>query len=629
MAGIEITTEEELLGKGECSMMIGPLSVIGELTLTSQRVHFEPNRLNKLVGIKPLTLRTGDIDKVEVVGIDRVITIATGDKTTKFMGKWAKAVHDRLQGQLSGTVDHRDTLDGFALDERYIVQATLDYSATAVVMVGGDVTVTTRHLRFTPSTLEKLMWRNLRVEVAIEAVEDLKLTGPRRLQFRVGEDIHRFAGAAATRVYAAIWAAQEQVASERPSRDFVFEVAGASMQRGVLTHPGLLIQTYTGLTFLLGGSLDALVGIPAISNYLWADLSHMELMPGGKIMLARGAEQVSFAIANLPDYETGFLRGYSQVEGPAAQVLGLSEDPIVREEDREAAAEIAAQLVATWGARLPDLSNQTLALWGPGLRVSRKVGCRRGNVGVFDEYVLWIPEGGIATGLNPIVLPIAQLQRIALQDKSVPDLRLRVGGGELHLMPPTQQRFTEPFWDLVGDRAAEITLRQRDAREAPSQSPDVWNRRNTYRVGLPVRHHVPLEIRIVGTEEATPLSGRMTNLSLGGIGFASATSLPVGTDLLVSMPQGESRNTSFLATVIYSRQVGRRKLILSGLEFAQMSPLQQDELRRLWTACQRIEVQIERGMDERDIESLVESVADESPVEESTVGDWDVPGTDE
>jgi hypothetical protein len=624
MAAIEITADEKLLGKGECSMMVGPLSVIGELTLTSQRVHFEPNRLNKLVGIKPLTLRTDDIDKVEVVGIDRVITIATGDKTTKFMGKWAKAVHDRLQGQLSGTVDHRQTLDGFALDERYIVQTTLDYSATAVVMVGGDVTVTAYHLRFTPSALEKLMWRNLKVEVEIEAVEDLKLTGPRRLQFQVGEDAHRFAGAAATRVYAAIWAAQEQIKSARPSGDFVFEVAGASMQRGVLSHPGLLVQTRTGLTFLLGGALDALVGIPSISHYLWAEVSHIELMPGSRIMLASGAGQVVFTITNLPDYETGFLQGYSQVEGSSAQVLGLNDDPILREEDRAAASEIAAELVATWGARLPDLSDQTLALWGPALRVSRKVGCRRGHVAVFDEYVVWLPEGGIATGLNPIVLPIAKLQRIELQDKSVPGLRLRVGGGELHLMPPTQQRFNEPFWELVGDRAAEITLRQRDAQEAPSESPDVWNRRNTYRVGLPVRHHVPLEIRVVGTEEARPIAGRMTNLSLGGIGFASATTLRVGTDVLVTMPQGESHNTNFLATVIYSRQVGRRKLIFLGLEFTQMSPLQKDELRHLWTACQRIEVQIQRGMDEKDIESLIDSIADESPV-----GDWSTPITDD
>jgi len=624
MAGIEITAEEELLGKGECSMMIGPLSVIGELTLTSHRVHFEPNRLNKLVGIKPITLKIDDVDKVEVVGIDRVINIATGDKTTKFMGKWAKTVHDRLQGQLSGTVDRRQTLDGFALDERYIVQTTLDYSATAVVMVGGDVTVTAHHLRFTPSSLEKLMWRNLLVEVEIEAVEDLQLTGPRRLQFRVGEDTHRFAGASATRVYAAIGAAQEQLESGRPRRDFVFEVAAASMQRGVLTHPGLLVQTRKGLTFLLGGSLDALVGIPSISHYLWDEVSHIGLMPGGKIMLASGTEQVVFTITNLPDYETGFLRGYSQVEGASAQVLGLNDDPILREEDRVTASEITAEFVATWGARLPDLSNQTLALWGPALRVSRKVGCRRGHVAVFDEYILWLPEGGTATGLNPIVLPIAQLRRIELQDKSVPDLRLRAGVGELHVMPPTQQRFTEPFWELVGERASEITLRQRDAREAPSESPDVWNRRNTYRVGLPVRHHVPLEMRIIGTGEAKLLTGRMTNLSLGGIGFAAASALKVGTDILVTMPQGESRNTNFLATVIYSRQVGRRRLIFSGLEFAQMSPLQQDELRRLWTACQRIEVQLQRGMDEKDIETLVDSVADES-----NIGDGSTPITDD
>jgi c-di-GMP-binding flagellar brake protein YcgR len=128
----------------------------------------------------------------------------------------------------------------------------------------------------------------------------------------------------------------------------------------------------------------------------------------------------------------------------------------------------------------------------------------------------------------------------------------------------------------------------------------------------------------VGTEEAEPLTGRMTNLSLGGIGFASATALRVGASVLVTLPQGESRNTNFLATVIYSRQVGRRNLVFLGLEFTQMSPLQRDELRRLWTACQRIEVQIQRGMEEKDIESLVDSVADEG-----ATGDTDPPTTDD
>jgi c-di-GMP-binding flagellar brake protein YcgR len=186
-------------------------------------------------------------------------------------------------------------------------------------------------------------------------------------------------------------------------------------------------------------------------------------------------------------------------------------------------------------------------------------------------------------------------------------------------MPPKERRFTEPFWQLVGDRAAEITVNQRDGQDAPSQSPDVWNRRNTYRVGLPVRHHIPLELRLIGSEKSSVLPGRLTNLALGGIGFASAATLQVGSTVLISMPQGESRNTNFRADVIYSRQVGRRKLIFSGLEFTAMNPIEQDELRRLWTACQRIEVQIQRGMDERDIDPLSTILAEGPP--EPVIGD--------
>jgi len=613
MTRFELLVDEEHLGKGEASMMIGPLSVIGDLTLTSHRIHFEPNRLNKLVGVKPLTLTISSIKAVSIVGIDQVITIQSTEKKLKFMGKWAKAVHDRLQGRLHGIEDLDQTFDGFALDERYILQASLDYSASSVVMVGGDLTVTARHVRFTPSALEQLMWRDLKIELAIEAIEDLELTGPRRLTFRVGEDSHRFAGVAATRAYAAIWAAQQHIASELPNRDFVFEIAVASFQRGVLAHPGILVQTRDGLTFFVGGSLDTLVGVPPISHYLWADIRQLDLSQAGKLGIDSRSHRVVFSIPNLANLEFAYLRGFSRIEGRNGRVLGLSDDPVLRREDQEDAANIVDELSATWGARLPTLTGQTLALWGPALRVSHKVGCRRGHIAVFDEYVLWIPAGGTVLGVNPLVLPIAKLQRVGIGDKTGPDLRLHLGGNELRLLPATEQRFTQPFWQLVGDRAAEITVNQADSQEAPSQSPDVWNRRITYRVGLPVRHHIPLELRLIAGEESTVTPGRLTNLSLGGIGFASAITLQVGTTVLVSMPQGESRNTNFSARVIYSRRVGRRKLIFSGLEFTTLSSFEHDELRRLWTACQRIEVQIQRGMDERDILPLAK-ILNENPV---------------
>lgn len=607
MISIELLADEEHLGKGEASMMIGPLSVTGEITLTSKRIHFEPNRLNKLVGVKPLTLETRSIKQLSIVGIDRVITVVANEKTFKFMGKWAKTVHDRLQGQLHGIEDHNQTLDGFALDERYILQTTLDYSATTVVMVGGDVTVTARHVRFTPGVLEKLMWRDLRIEVDIEQIEDLELTSPRRMQFRIGEDKYPFAGAAAARTYAAIWAARQHIVSGLPNREFVFEVTAASIQRGVLSHPGILVQTRTELTFFLGGALDALVGIPAVSHYRWADMGQIDLSQPGKLGVETSSQRVVFLIPNLGDLETAYLRGFCRLNTEDRNVLGLNDTPFLQDQDREEAAAITEQLGLTWGDRLPKLAGQTLALWGPALRVSRKVGCRRGHIGVFDEYVLWIPEGGTALGVNPLVLPIAHLQRVEFGDNSGSDLRLHLGGNELRLLPATEQRFTQPFWQMVGDRAAEISVLQQDGKEAPNQSPDVWNRRTTYRVGLPLRHHIPLELRLMGTDERPVLLGRLTNLSLGGIGFASATTLQTGTTVLVSMPQGESRNTSFRANVIYSCQVGRRKLIFSGLEFASMGPADRDELRRLWTACQRIEVQTQRGMDDRDVDPLVET----------------------
>lgn len=602
--GIKLQKDELLLGEGECSMMVGPLSVAGDLVLTTQRIHFNPSRLNKMVGVKPLSLKVSKMDKVEIVGIDRVVTISSGDKTTKFMGKWAKTVHDRLQALIAGTLEPSDTLDGFGVNERYLVQTGIDYSATSVLMVGGEITVTGRSLRFTPSTLERLMWRKLKIETAIEGIEELTLESNRRVSFRLGKDTHRFAGGPARKIYSAILAAKAHRASGRSEEQFIYDVANASIHRGVLSHPGLLVETWDGLTFLVGGALDKLVGVAPVSVLPWKEVERIDLNDDSRLAVSTAKSSVVFSTSDLEGRFEHLLRAFGRVEGEAARVLGLATDPQLKDADEDEADRIAGELVDTWGGRLPNLSGQVLALWGPALRVSRRVGCRRGHLGVFEEYVIWIPEGGITTGVNPIVLPIGQLQRLDNHDKPRPELRLRLGGGELHLLPPSRERFTKHFWEIVGERAAVITLREQSTskkKKASDEGADVWNRRATYRVALPVRHQLPVQLRPVGTEEERTIAARLTNLSLGGAGIATAESLTVGDTLLLSLGLGGNKTLTLKTTVIHSRQVGRRKLVRAGLAMATLSVLEEEELRKLWTGCQRIEVQIRRGMDEADI----------------------------
>ncbi|MEE2827754.1 MAG: PilZ domain-containing protein [Myxococcota bacterium] len=596
MVSLELEQDEELLGKGEAAQMVGPLSVPGTLVLTNERIYFEPSRFNKMVGLKPLNLKISKIKSAQVVGIDRVVELTTAKKTVKFLGKWPRTVHDRLQSLLEGTMQQEATLDGFAADERYLLQAPIDYSASSVVMVGGEITVTARTVRFLPSAIERLIWRNLQIIAPVTELDDLKLDGPRRVSFRAGGAIHRFSGSGAREIYAAIVTARQHQLSGRPNKDLIFETWNASIHRGLLAHPGLMVHNADGLCFLVGGTLDQLVGVPEISEYPWNEIRRIDMTSANRLVLTTPGAKDTFSSTDLQERFEKMLPHFARVEGPDVPAFGIGE-----EEPEPATREAIDTIFSSFGSSIPDLSDQTLALFGPALRVSRKVGTRRGWVAVFDDAVVWLADGGLATGVNPIVLNIAKLQRKDNDDEAGTELKLRLGGGQLRLLTGGGVDFNRRFWSLVGDRAAKLLRAQpKGNKKGKDTSPDVWNRRATYRVALPVRHQVQVGLRVLGVSSDRDFKGVLTDLSLGGAGLGSTEALEVGDTLQIDIGR-DGRTLTFEGCVIHTGRVGRRRLFRTGIEFTEQSRTEGDELRNLWTDCQRIEVQVRRGMDDRDI----------------------------
>ena len=207
MANVDLEKGERILGQGECMQMRGPLSVPGVLSLTDRRLVFVPDKLNKLIGMKQVTIRLESIKSYSLVGVDRALHVQGADDHWKFHGKWARTVHRRLKAFLEAGQEDQSSGE-FGARERILLQAPADYFAKAVVTVGGDVIVTTRYLRFTPSAIERLMWRNLEIEVPIQDISNVQMNGPRRLTVTFGKTEHRFAGALVPRMYAALSAAR-------------------------------------------------------------------------------------------------------------------------------------------------------------------------------------------------------------------------------------------------------------------------------------------------------------------------------------------------------------------------------------------------------------------------------------
>ena len=143
--------------------MLGPLSVPGQLRLTDRSISFIPNRLNRLFGLKECTISLGDIDEVNIVGIDRALQIDAGGTVLKFHGKWARTIHERLVPTLdAGTMEMKALLR-----ERILVQGSAEYYPSSVVAVVGSATVTSRTVRFEPRDLERLVYRSSELSIPI------------------------------------------------------------------------------------------------------------------------------------------------------------------------------------------------------------------------------------------------------------------------------------------------------------------------------------------------------------------------------------------------------------------------------------------------------------------------------
>ena len=161
--------------------MRGPLSVPGRLRLTDKRLHFQPDRFNRLFGLKPISIPIDAIQEIGIKGLDRMLRVKVGSETYKFHGKWARTIHDRLARTLNAT-----TLETRALmRERILFQAGVDFYPSGFIAVVGTITVTTREVRYEPRDLERLVYRRDPFTIPVENLADVALEGHKDVIFTV------------------------------------------------------------------------------------------------------------------------------------------------------------------------------------------------------------------------------------------------------------------------------------------------------------------------------------------------------------------------------------------------------------------------------------------------------------
>ena len=93
--------DETVLATARCQELRLPLSYPAELTLTDQRLHFTPSRLNLGIGAQRWDLEISAIHSVQAPGLHRVAVITAGDLTRHLLGRGTTELLARLEALLA------------------------------------------------------------------------------------------------------------------------------------------------------------------------------------------------------------------------------------------------------------------------------------------------------------------------------------------------------------------------------------------------------------------------------------------------------------------------------------------------------------------------------------------------
>ena len=571
---------ESAIGEGECMQMLGPLSVPGQLRLTTDRLTFTPNRFNRIFGLKASSVEFDDIDSVELVGIDRVLQISAGNETLKFHGKWARTIHERLTLTLNA-----DSLEMKALmNERILMQAAAEYYPSALVAVVGTVTVTTRSVRFEPRDLERLVYRSAELTIPVSDLVDVELRGPRKVALNTGDEL-RFASPEAPRLYATLHALVRHVASGDNSSEFYFDVCPAQYRGIVLSRNGLLSVTNQGLQFVAKGTLGIKDGVSDIYDWLFDEVTGLRQdRSSNRLLVATESQTHTLVCTELDARGEAIVQKYADSDvGPLPFYVEKANISVAD------GAQSAWAILNNWAYRFPDLDEQKLLMFGPATLVSPRPGTRHGWCVLFEYSFIWLPRGGPDSGINPVELDLGELLRAddENEEENEDEIRFRYRGRSVRLIASEGRLFTRPFWSVVEEQRAKILglrpgVSAADARKASSAEPD--ERRETYRTTLTHRRRRETVI----AHEDQSWTGELTNVSLHGCCVQLSESVESGLPVVITITENDGGKAVFHGHAIHCRQSASKQFWLCGIKFDGVWE-EQNAIRSLWTRYQREE----------------------------------------
>ncbi len=439
-SAIALNENEQLLIEELCMRMQGPLAYSGVLTLTNQRMLFNPTgRLDRMVGIRAFTVSTTEISQTQLKGLERNLFVTVGEEEYRFAGEGARRVHTRLESLL----DPHEEESLFDRTERVLVQGAASIYPNGLISTRGEITLTDRRIRFRPGRgLETFIWRFNALDEPLSWIKTIRYNSIQRLLLIEGQSgSFHFGGPLAPKLFSSLRAMGVTEASTQILRktDRLEGLVAweAQLIRKFIHHPGLLIAGPRNLSFTPRGRLDSVVGARNITIPL-ANLTRIEVsgLVDKRLLLESAMSTWAFALDN-PEARLKIL--------PPLMTQALVED---LEEGGEGALGFDA-LMEVWKDRLDLDPAEPLLLTGPVLFWEQENAAVRGAVGITTKTLVFLPAAPPSERTKH--------QRYSLEDITPMDTTDTSGihmetpeGGDLHFTPLTGEGFTEAFWMLSG-----------------------------------------------------------------------------------------------------------------------------------------------------------------------------------
>lgn len=569
----ELEADEAVLCQEECLQRRGPLAYEGKLIVTDRRVFFEASRLSRLTGAKAFQLKIEDITSVALVGIARLLVIKAGVETARFMGPGARRVHARLNSQLL-QIRSPDSMFGvearslFEEGEKVVFQGTLERYLNPVLSASGDVTLTDRRFRFTPlSTLDRLLFDGAPVDLPLDEIKSSKMVGVRhRLELKTHDRRLLFGGSNAGRVYAllgGVMYVEEEGSSAESATQGALATWEVSLHRGPIAHKGTLVVGSQRLRFATSGMLDALVGAHDVDLAL-ADVERIALrgVADRRLVLRADGQDYLLSMAQVSERFQDFIELLLRTDG--------SDDPEVLETGEVGDGDLVAKLLGSWVNHLGRITESRVAMFGPAVHLGGKgTFARRGWMCLTQRRILFLPAGGPDGREDLLAVPTQGVKVPMDSDDQHESLDLKGKGFNISLLLRGGQPLVDEFWARVSEGrwtrqagrakqlAAQDVSKQADEAEAKfSQRRGQLNRRESFRIFVPVEIQARVELDPEPGRKVAPIFCRVMDVSLGGMGVVTSWQLNLSQEGWLEVTLKDSK-LRVRVSVRYSRQVGR------------------------------------------------------------------------